>query len=87
MQKAAALAYNATKNHAPKVLASGKGLIAQQIIQKAKELDIPLFANSELVDLLVNLELNQEIPAELYEAVASVFVWLYDIERESELSR
>ena len=87
MQKAAALAYSVNKDSAPKVVASGKGLIAQQIIQKAKELDIPLFANSELVDLLVNLELNQEIPIELYEAVADVFVWLCDIERESELSR
>ena len=75
-QKAAALKYNAQENNAPKVLASGKGELAQKIIAKAKEFEIPLFANEALVDSLVDLEVGKEIPAELYRSVVEVFVWL-----------
>ncbi len=86
MQKAAALAYDSQKDSAPKVLASGKGEIAKRIIQKAEEFDIPLFANEELVNMLLQVEIDEEIPRELYEAVVGVFVWLNNIERKSQLS-
>ena len=74
--KAAALKYDPSQNRAPKVLASGKGKVAEAIIAKAKEYDIPLFANEALVESLVGLEIESEIPAELYQAVVEVFVWL-----------
>ncbi len=74
--KAAALKYDSSSNNAPKVLAKGKGKIAEAIIAKAKEYDIPLFANEALVESLVGLEIESEIPAELYQAVVEVFVWL-----------
>ncbi len=74
--KAAALKYDPSQNRAPKVLASGKGKVANAIIAKAKEYDIPLFANEALVESLVGLEIESEIPAELYQAVVEVFVWL-----------
>ncbi len=86
MQKAAALSYDYDKDKAPKVVASGKGAIANQIIQKAKEFDIPLFVNAELVNMLVNIEIDDTIPIELYEAVVKVFVWLNTIEKKSEMS-
>lgn len=76
MNKAAALKYNKENDSAPKVVASGKGEVALKIIQKAKEFDIPLFANETLVNSLVDLKLDQEIPKELYSAVVEVFVWL-----------
>lgn len=76
MNKAAALKYNKENDSAPKVVASGKGEVALKIIQKAKEFDIPLFANEALVNSLVDLKLDQEIPKELYSAVVEVFVWL-----------
>lgn len=86
MKKAVALAYEAYADHAPKVIASGKGEIAQSIISKAKEWDIPLFQNQELVNSLINLEINKEVPPELYEALVSVFIWLKDCEEKAQLS-
>ncbi len=80
--KAAALKYDPSQNNAPKILASGKGRIAEAIIAKAKEYDIPLFANEALVESLVGLEVDSEIPQELYQAVVEVFVWLAKAERE-----
>ncbi len=76
LSKAAALKYDPSQNKAPKVLASGKGKVAEAIIAKAKEYDIPLFANEALVESLVGLEIDSEIPQELYAAVVEVFVWL-----------
>ena len=80
--KAAALKYDPSQNNAPKVLASGKGKVAEAIIKKAHEYDIPLFANEALVESLVGLEVDSEIPQELYQAVVEVFVWLAKAERE-----
>ncbi len=74
--KAVALEYNEIKNNAPKIIASGKGAVAEKIIQKAKEFDIPLFANEVLVESLIDLDIDKEIPSELYQAVVEVFVWL-----------
>ncbi len=80
--KAAALKYDPSQNNAPKVLASGKGKVAEAIVAKAKEYDIPLFANEALVESLVGLEIESEIPRELYQAVAEVFVWLAKADEE-----
>ncbi|GAD19539.1 EscU/YscU/HrcU family type III secretion system export apparatus switch protein [Helicobacter fennelliae] len=85
-KKAVALAYDPATNKAPEVIASGKGAIAQKIIQKAKDLDIPLFVNAQLVDMLINVEINDQIPVELYEAVVEVFVWLNRLEKNEQLS-
>jgi flagellar biosynthesis protein len=74
--KAAALKYDKDKTNAPKVVAQGKGELAEQIILKAKEFNVPLFANEALVDSLINLDLDQEIPNELYQSVVEVFLWL-----------
>lgn len=87
MQKAVALAYDVKQDNAPRVLASGKGTIAEKIIAKAKEYDVPLFANDELVDMLLQVEIESEIPAELYEVVVRVFVWLNRLESNAQLSR
>ena len=74
--KAAALKYNSKENNAPKVIAAGKGEIAKKIVKKAKEFDVPIFANEALVNSLVDLEIGKEIPTELYRSVVEVFVWL-----------
>ena len=76
VDKAVALKYDKEKDQAPKVLASGRGEIAKKIVQKAKEFDVPLFANEELVESLIDLEIDKEIPPQLYQAVVEVFVWL-----------
>lgn len=85
-QKAAALAYNKEVDRAPKVVAKGKGFIAEKIIQKAKEFDVPLFQNEMLVDSLLATELDTEIPPALYQSVLEVFVWLYKSEQKAKLS-
>lgn len=79
--KAAALKYNKKNSNAPKVIASGKGNIAQSIIKKVKEFDVPIFANEALVNSLLDLEIDHEIPAELYQAIADVFIWLMKNEK------
>lgn len=64
---------------APKVTAKGKGYVAQEIIKTAKELGIPIQENGPLVELLSQVELDQEIPPELYEAVVQVLIFAYQI--------
>ena len=82
-KKAVALKYEKESAKAPKVVASGKGSIADAIIQKAEEFGVPIFANRVLVDSLVDLKLDKEIPAELYSAVVEVFIWLMKSEKKS----
>ena len=77
MKKAAALKYDQATNMAPRVVAKGKGHIAEQIIQVARENDVPLLENLNLANVLEALELESEIPAELYRAVAEVLVFIY----------
>lgn len=86
-KKAVALAYEEYKDRSPKVVAKGRGTIADKIIKKAEELKIPIFCNEALVDSLVNLELDSNIPEELYVAVIDVFVWLQNIENDSAFSK
>ena len=84
--KAVALKYKAYEDLAPKVVAKGKGEIAKKIIEKAKKFDVPLFQNETLVNMLMDVEVNEEVPPKLYEAVVKVFVWLYEIEKKGEMS-
>ena len=72
---AVALAYN-PGDQAPTVLATGKGLIADKIIDGAKENDIPLYEDSKLAKTLSKLELGDTIPPELYNVVAEVLVFV-----------
>ena len=78
-KKAVALAYDEVKEGIPKVLATGKGELAYQIMQKAKEHNISVFENKALAEALVNYEVNTFIAPELYEAVAKVLAWLNDV--------
>lgn len=84
--KAVALAYEQNKQRAPKVIAKGEGFLAQRIIEKAKEYEIPLFQSKALVDSLIHLELDEEIPPQLYKAVVEVFIWLYKTENKAQMS-
>lgn len=77
---AVALAY-AAELGAPRVVAKGNGLIADAIISKAREHGVFVHESKELVALLSGLDLDDEIPPELYRAVAEVLAWLYQMER------
>lgn len=79
LQNAVALAYN-TNQTAPRVVAKGSGLIAEAIIARAKESGVFIHESKELVSLLMQVDLDQQIPPALYRAVAELLAWLYRIE-------
>lgn len=74
---AVALNYDHEKDSAPRVSATGKGLVAEAIIEKAKENHVPIMEDSSMVELLSELDINEKVPEELYQAVAEVFAFIY----------
>tara|TARA_R110002073_G_scaffold320204_2_gene495527 strand:+ start:34 stop:366 length:333 start_codon:yes stop_codon:yes gene_type:complete len=80
-QTAVALAYR-DGQVAPKVVAKGRGIIAQEIIKHAQESGIYVHESRELVALLMQVNLDDRIPPQLYVAVAELLAWLYRLERE-----
>lgn len=76
-KEAVALTYNKYGQNAPRIVAKGKGLIAEEILERAKEHNIPVQEDSTLVELLGKLNINEQIPEELYQAVAEVFAFVY----------
>ena len=77
-QKAVALGYEKNQDQALKVLASGKGIIAEKIIELAKENNIPLHRDADLVEVLSVLEINEYIPLEVYSVIAEIFTYIYE---------
>jgi flagellar biosynthesis protein len=73
---AVALGYDPNEDGAPKVIASGKGALAEKIIEKAKENKIPVHEDDKLADTLSRLEIGKMIPPELYEVVAEILVFV-----------
>lgn len=78
-EKAVALRYDKQKEKAPRILAKGQGLVAKRIIDKAQEHGIAVYQDDDLVQVLSALELDTEIPGELYRAVAEVMVFVYKL--------
>jgi flagellar biosynthesis protein len=78
-QLAVALAYHSNEA-APRVVAKGRGMIAQAIIQRAREHGVFVHESEDLVGLLMQVELDQHIPPQLYMAVAELLAWLYRLE-------
>ncbi|MCF0127494.1 MAG: EscU/YscU/HrcU family type III secretion system export apparatus switch protein [Pseudobutyrivibrio sp.] len=77
---AVALAYNPADS-APKILATGKGQVAERIIEEAKAHDVPLHRDDDLADTLSKLNIGDTIPPELYEVVAEILVYVNDMEK------
>lgn len=78
-QQAIALAYE-SGDVAPKVLAKGRGAIAEHIIDIAQEEGVFVHASKELVALLMQVDLDDHIPPELYQAIAEILAWLHRLE-------
>ena len=74
-RRAAALRYDG--RDAPRVVATGRGLVAEKILEAAREAGVPLREDPVLMEALATLELEQEIPPELYRAVAEALAWAY----------
>jgi len=81
-KKAAAIAYDATKDRAPRVTAKGEGFLAEKILAIARENDVPITHDPALVEVLCQLDLDEYIPVELYRAVAEILAVIYLAERE-----
>lgn len=78
---AVALSYQPDSDDAPRVIASGKGYLADKIISRAKEADIPLHKDEQLVSNLSKLEIGSMIPPALYEIVSEVLVFVDRMDR------
>lgn len=79
MKKAVALRYNQKKENAPKVIGKGQGKIAERIIKIAEENELPIKKDEDLVELLTKIDIDKEIPNNLYKAVAEVFSFIYNV--------
>jgi flagellar biosynthesis protein len=84
-KRATALRYDRGKDGAPQVIATGSGLIAERIVEIAREQGLPVREDPALAEALARLQLEQEIPPELFVAVAEVLVWAYGLEKKRRL--
>jgi flagellar biosynthesis protein len=82
VRRAVALKYSETESSAPTVVAKGEEAIADKIIEQAKEAGVPLYKDDALVEVLAQIELDREIPPELYSAVAEIMSWIYRADKE-----
>ena len=79
-KQAIALSYN-PGDEAPSIVASGTGIVADRIIEKAKEHDVPLYEDSKLANTLSKLEIGDMIPPELYGVVAQILVFVDNLDK------
>jgi flagellar biosynthesis protein len=79
-KSAAALSYDEQRSGAPRVVAKGYGLVAEMIVQRAKEAGLYVHEAPEMVSLLMQVDLDSHIPAQLYQAVAELLAWLHRLE-------
>lgn len=84
VQKAAALKYDIDSDSAPKVVAKGKGETATNIIKLARDNNIPIKKDEDLVELLSKIDIDKEIPGSMYKAVAEIFSFIYDLSNKNK---
>ncbi len=83
IKKAVALQYEQGIDAAPRVVAAGKGFLAEKILEIAKAKDVPVYKDPVLADMLSHLDLGAEIPSELYSIVAEVLVFVYSLDKRN----
>ncbi|AXH15287.1 EscU/YscU/HrcU family type III secretion system export apparatus switch protein [Malaciobacter mytili] len=79
IQKAAALKYDIQNDNAPKLVAKGEAQIAKNIIKIAQDNNLPIKKDEDLIELLSKLDIDKEIPASMYKAVAEIFSFIYKL--------
>ena len=87
VQKAVALKYDINKDNAPKITAKGKGETASNIIKIAKEKNIPIKKDEDLIELLSQIDIDKEIPDSMYKAVAEIFSFIYDLSNKEIIAK
>ncbi|KYH32981.1 EscU/YscU/HrcU family type III secretion system export apparatus switch protein [Neomoorella mulderi] len=80
VRKAVALQYNSEQDKAPRVVASGRGAIADKIITTAREAGVPVHRDTHLAEMLAGIDIGSEIPVELYQMVAEILVFIYSLD-------
>lgn len=80
VKQAIALEYDPS-DEAPKVVATGRGLLAERIIERAKESDVPIHRDDKLADTLSRLQIGEMIPPELYEVVAEILIFVDSMDK------
>ncbi|WP_129125791.1 EscU/YscU/HrcU family type III secretion system export apparatus switch protein [Geomonas oryzae] len=80
MKRAVAMVYNPDEAGAPRVIAKGAGISAEAMISLAREHGVYVHQSPELVSMLMQVDLDAEIPPELYQAVAELLAWLYQMD-------
>lgn len=83
----AALGYQTSSDVAPKLLAKGKGYVAERILEIATDQDLPVYKDERLAQQLQNLSLGETIPPELYEVVAEVLVFIANVDHKAKGGR
>ena len=78
-KKAVALKYDRKTDPAPKITAKGKGKVARKIIDLAREHDVPIKDDPDLIEVLSSLDINEEIPSEIYAVVAELLAFVYSM--------
>ncbi|MET3682120.1 flagellar biosynthesis protein [Alkalibacillus flavidus] len=81
-KEAIALKYDEGEHEAPEVIAKGKGLIAEEILDRAEGHDVPIYEDPALMNLMSELNINEKIPEDLYQAVAEVFAFIYRLDKK-----
>lgn len=81
LKYATALQYSPDTDAAPKVVAAGQGLVAEKIIEKAKEADVPVYQDKNLAKTLSALGIGEEIPPEIYEVVAEILIFIGSVDK------
>lgn len=81
-KQAVALEYDQEKQQAPKVVAKGAGYVAENILKQAEQHEVPVYRNQTLTNMLMAIELDREIPQELYQLVAEVLAFVYRLDQK-----
>jgi flagellar biosynthesis protein len=80
---AAALKYDPLGSDPPEIVATGRGLIAEEMLRVAKEHNIPLHEDADLVEALARLDLSDHVPRELYAVVAEVLAYVFRVDAQT----
>jgi flagellar biosynthesis protein len=83
LKKAVALKYQMFEDNAPYIVAKGHGIIAEKIIELAKQNNIPIQEDADLITVLSKIEIMQEIPMELYKVVAEILAYVYRLNKKT----
>lgn len=81
-KQAAALKYDPARDSTPVITAVGRGTVADKIIETAEKNKVPVMENAELSQVLQTLSVGDAIPPKLYEAVAQIFVFIFDMDKK-----